>query len=218
MSRQVKHNLFAMALLIGLGVALGTSFTVFGQLQQSGGPGSTVTANQGTAAAASGAWPAKVTDGTNTATVTAQGLKVDLGGGALTATSSALDVNLKSGSIANTAFGISAGTNLIGKVVPLTACGTTWYDSGITVIPGSSTAITTTATCVFSIFVTNTTGSAATFSLTDNAGTPNNYIVSFSVPANSNMLLPMGGIKFLSGIKWSQVTTSAVLGQIVGVQ
>src|SRR4029077_14577968 len=113
---------------------------MYAQLQQSGGPGSTVTANQGgtwnlnnvsgtvslpTGAATAAKQPALGTAGTASADViTVQGiasmtaLKVDGTGGTFPI----------SGSISNTGFNVTgslpAGTNVIGvvKQVPSTAC------------------------------------------------------------------------------------------------
>lgn len=107
------------------------------------------------------------------------------------------------------------------KAIPNTSCtGTTLVDSGIIVIPTASTVVTSfgVTSCVTKIFVNNTTSTAATFTVTDNQATPANYVVSFSVSGNSNILLDMGGIKLLSGVKWLQGTASALNGQVVGYQ
>ena len=117
-------------------------------------------------------------------------------------------------------MGLSTGSNVIGYVrtAPLTSCGTVVYDSGITVLPNSTTAATTTSTCVNSIYLSNTTASAVSVTVTDNQGSPVTYVATFSLPAYSSLLLPFGGIKFNNGIKWYAGTASSVNGQVLGYQ
>ncbi len=116
---------------------------------------------------------------------------------------------------------LPAGANSIGTVrtAPLTSCGATPVDSGITAMPASTTAITgmsATATCMDKIYLNNTLGSAATCDVTDVTG-PTSYVTAFSLPANSNILLLFGGIKFAGGAKWS-CSTGTVKGQALGYQ
>lgn len=115
---------------------------------------------------------------------------------------------------------LPAGSNAIGTVRqnPLTSCGNTIFDSGITTIPTTEAAATATATCVQAIYVNNLTASAQTFSIKDNQATPVVYVNNFSLPANSNMLLTFGGIKFASGVRWVATNASAVNAQVLGYQ
>src|SRR5882724_7619171 len=122
----------AQWLLMGVALTAGmflTGPTVIAQLQQSGGPGSTVTVSAITAGTniIGKVTTDQTTHGTSdlvasdhtkingaaVATAASGIAKVGLtdgSGNAITSTSSALDINLKSGSIANTAFALNAGT------------------------------------------------------------------------------------------------------------
>jgi hypothetical protein len=196
----------AILLVASLVISAGSPASAAPQLQQSGGAGSTVS----------------VVQGGNTAAVTAGGaLKVDA-----SATTQPVSgtVTANQGGTWNVTVNaaLPAGTNNIGlvTVIPKTGCGTTYVDSGAITVPTTSTAVTsfTATSCIEKIFVSNVTSSAVTLVVTDNQGTPVTYITGFSVPANSNMLLDMGGIKFSSGVKWSAGTSSALVGQVVGYQ
>lgn len=162
--------------------------SVWGQLSQSGGSGSAISASQ------SGSWLVGLTQGGNTATVSASGaLKID--GSAVT--------QPVSGTL---------------TVVDKTACGTTAYDSGIVTLPTTSTAVTATATCVNAVLFVNTTASNQTITLSDNQNTPVNYLSSFQVPANSTLVYDMHFARLANGIKWQAANGSAVNAQIVGFQ
>ncbi len=175
--------------------------SLLGQLNQSGGAGTTVTATQsGTWTVQPGntanttPWLASLSQGGNTAQVTAGGaLKID--GSAVTQPVS--------------------GTC---TTVPKTSCGTTAYDSGMVTLPSTSTAVTTTATCVNAILFVNTTASTQTVNVTDNQGTPASYLTSFQIPANSTFVYDLQFAKLLSGIKWSATNATSVNAQIVGFQ
>lgn len=190
------------------------------QLQQSGGPGSTVTVSSIT-----GALPA----GTN------QIGHVVADSGSTTAVTG--NVTVVQGTGANLHVDVDtalpAGTNQIGHVIndagaasigtvrtqPLTSCGSTIADSGATTIPAATTAIPTmgaAATCLDKIYFNNTLGSNATCNVTDVTG-PTAYVSSFVIPPNSNMLLLFGGIKFAGGAKWF-CPTGTVVGQALGYQ
>jgi hypothetical protein len=118
--------------------------------------------------------------------------------------------------------GLSSGTNLIGYTRPQNACGTTNYESVMSNPPTSSTSLTATTTCVSLIYVSNTTSSAATLTVQDQGTGCNSaaciWIDAFSVPSNSNMVIPLYGAKFASGIKWSQGTANALSVDIIGNQ
>jgi hypothetical protein len=117
---------------------------------------------------------------------------------------------------------LPAGSSLIGYIRQQNACGSTNYESGMTYPPTASTQLTATATCVDTIYVNNTTGSAATISIQDQSTNCNSaacqVFSTFSVPANSNLELPLHGMKFVSGIKWSQGTSNALMVDIIGNQ
>ena len=192
-----------MKALWGMG-ALAVLFvagSLLGQLNQSGGTGTAVSSTQ------SGTWPiqpgntahttpwlASLSQGGNTAAVTASNaLKID--GSAVTQP-------------------VSGTVN----IVPKTACGSTAYDSGITTLPTTSTALTATATCVSSIVFVNTTASAQSVTITDNQGTPVAYLSGFQIPANSTFVYDLNSVKLSGGIKWSAVNATSVNAQVIGFQ
>lgn len=95
---KVPAGLWLGVIVLGLFVGGG----VMGQLQQSGGSGTSVNVTNSTLAVTqSGNWSQRLQDGS---------------GNSISSTGGALNVNLSSGSIANTAFAINAGTALIGTV------------------------------------------------------------------------------------------------------
>ena len=188
------------------------------QLQQSGGGGSNASVGATGAAPPSSATlaggsvttaaPSYTTGNMNALSLnTSGGLRVD-GSGVTQPVSGTVTANL------------GAGTNAVGTVRanPLTSCGNTIYDSAITTLPTVEAAATATSTCVQAIYVNNLTSSAQTFSIKDNAGTPVVYVNAFSLPANSNMLITFGGIKFNLGVRWVATNASAVNAQILGYQ
>jgi len=223
-----KHStyVYMAAGLLLLLLAAGIFGPVYGQLQQSGGPGAAVTATQGgtwnvnnisgtvslpTGAATAAKQPALGTAGTPSADViTVQG--------AASMTPLAI-----SGSISNTGFNVTgslpAGANVIGQVqmIPKTACGTTAYTPAWQSVPTSATALTATTSCVMAIIITNTNGAAQTVTITDVQGTPVTIASAFSIPANSQVTFPLYGSQMTSGIKWSAGGTG-VTGTAVAYQ
>ena len=191
------RKLWGVAAVVGLLVG----GSLLGQLNQSGGAGTSVTATQsGTWTVQPGntanttPWLATLSQGGNTAQITASGaLKMD--GSAVT--------QPVSGTL---------------TMVPKTTCGSTAYDSGILTLPTASTAVTATATCVNSILFVNTTASAQTITLSDNQATPVTYLSSFQIPANSTFVYDLQYVKLASGIKWSATNATSVNAQIVGFQ
>lgn len=177
--------------------------SMMGQLQQSGGPGSSVNATQ------TGTWSVRAQDGS---------------GNALTSTASALDINIKSGSIANTAFGLNGGIANIGFVRTLpSSCtqSTNFANATAQVATGAGTTVTSTTTCVTFAYANNITNSAVTLRLADKAGTPVIWLggnADFSIPANSNIRVPIDGVTFTSGVTAIAGTASAINLQINGVQ
>ena len=175
--------------------------SLLGQLSQSGGSGSAVSATQsGTWTMQPGntvntsPWLFSLSQGGNTAQVNAQGaLKVD-GSGVTQPVSGTL------------------------TVVNKTACGSTVYDSGVATLPTSATAVTTTATCIDAVLFINVTGSVQTVTLSDNQPTPIAYLSSFQIPANSTLVYDLHYARLLNGVKWQATNASAVNAQIVGLQ
>ena len=114
---------------------------------------------------------------------------------------------------------LPSGTNLLGSVyeIPKTACGNTVASQALGPVPTSSTAVFTANTCVIVIVLINTTASQLTVSVSDNQGTPVNDILNFIIGPNSQLIQPMWGLQFTSGLKWN-ASTSGVTGGVVGYQ
>jgi hypothetical protein len=211
--------------------------TVNAQLQQSGGPGSTVS----------------ITQGGNTAAVSAAGAlsvnQTQINGNTVSSGNGVAGSGVQRVTIAsdNTPFAIKidqttpgttnkvsigtdgtvalnaalpAGSNVIGviKTVPSTTCGTTAVTQALAAVPTSSTAVFASTTCMVAAFFNNTNATAETVTLTDNAGTPVNGVgPAFSIPGLSNMTIPLYGVPFSSGVKWAAGGTG-VTGGMVGYQ
>ncbi|HVP46243.1 MAG TPA: hypothetical protein VMT32_06660 [Bryobacteraceae bacterium] len=223
-----KHStaVYMTATLFLLLVAAGILGPVYAQLQQSGGPGSAVTATQAgtwninnisgtvslpTGAATAAKQPALGTAGTPSADViTVQGA----------ASMTPLTIT---GSISNTGFNVTGslptGANVIGQVqtIPKTACGTSAFTPAWQAVPTSTTSLTSTTSCVLAIIVTNTNATAQAVTVTDGQGTPVTVINAFSVPANSQVTFPLFGSQMTSGIKWSAGGTG-MTGTVVAYQ
>lgn len=116
---------------------------------------------------------------------------------------------------------IPTGSNVIGTVntIPKTSCGNTLATgSTLAAVPTSATLVTSGATaCAVVILLNNTNGSAATVTVTDNTATPINDILTFSIPANSQLIQPLYGVAFNLGIKWTASGTG-VTGAVVAYQ
>lgn len=129
-----------------------------------------------------------------------------------------------SGNIGNTAFGVSAGVANMGLVRSIpSACtqSTNFSNSTAQVGTGAGTTVTSTTTCVTFAYANNITNSAVTLRLADKAGTPVIWFggnADFSIPANSNIRIPIDGVTFTSGITAIAGTASAINLQINGVQ
>jgi hypothetical protein len=117
---------------------------------------------------------------------------------------------------------LAAGSSLIGYTRPQNGCGTTNYEAGLQMLPNASTSLTATTTCVAYLLLNNTSGSAVTVTLQDQTTNCNSaacqILSSFSIPANSNLMMPMYGTKFTSGIKWNAGTATAVVADVIGNQ
>ncbi len=112
---------------------------------------------------------------------------------------------------------LNAGANIIGKTVPATACGTTVASQALAAVPTTSTAVFSSTTCVAAIVLNNTTSGALTVSVSDNQGTPVSDVLTFSIPAFSQLIQPLHGVQFTSGVKWN-ASASGVTGAILGYQ
>jgi hypothetical protein len=115
-----------------------------------------------------------------------------------------------------------AGSALIGYTRPQNGCGTTNYEAGLQNLPNSSTSLTATTTCVLLVSFTNTTAGAVTVTMQDQTTNCNSgacqVLNAFSIPANSNLLLPLYGTKFTSGIKWNASAANSITGNVIGNQ
>lgn len=188
----------------------------YAQLQQSGGSGSNLSVGATGVAAPGSATLVGGSDGTNlrALSVTSAGL---LNIAALPTGANTI------GAISNSGFSINgslpAGTNVIGVVnsIPKTACGNTVFSQALAAVPTSSTAVASATTCVIVVLMNNTTGASVTVSVSDNQGTPVNDVLTFSIPPNSQLIQPLYGVQFTSGIKWS-ASASGATGAILGYQ
>jgi hypothetical protein len=116
------------------------------------------------------------------------------------------------------------GTNNIGlvRVLP-SSCTQSTNFAGATsqVATGAGTTVTSTTTCVTFAYANNITNSAVTLRLADKAGTPVIWLggnADFTIPPNSNVKIPIDGVTFTSGITAIAGTASAINLQINGVQ
>lgn len=222
--------------LAGIIVLLWISGSVMAQLQQSGGPGSTVTANQG------GTWTVQPGNTANTTAWKVDGSAVTQPvSGTVSANASQTGTwTVQPGNTANTTAwkvdgsavtqpvsgtlslnSLPTGSNVIGIVntIPKTACGNTLAaGSTLAAVPTSSTLLTSAATaCVHMILMNNTNGSSVTVTVTDNTATPINDILTFSIPANSQLIQPLYGVAFNLGLKWGASSTG-VTGAVISYQ
>lgn len=224
------------AIGVGLLLVLYGIGSLMAQLQQSGGPGSTVTV--GAALPAGTNLIGKVgvdqtTPGTTNAVSHAYIGSTSIASGNGVSGAGVQRVNIASD---NTAFAVNAtvsaalpaGTNVIGhviadsgllNVIPKTSCGNSVAGgSTLAAVPTSPTLLTSAATaCVIAIVVNNTNGSSATVTVTDNTATPINDVLTFSIPANSQLVQPLYGLAFNLGVKWTASTTG-LTGGIVAFQ
>lgn len=229
-----------MRFKLQFGVVLGALVTglmllvwpdVYAQVQQSGGGGSTTTLQTG-----SNIVGRVTTDQTTHGTTDLVAADVTKIAGAATLTGNgATGSGSQRVTIANdqTAFTVNAAqsgtwtvqpgntantTAWFVKSVPATTCGTTAVSQALLAVPTSSTAVFTSTTCLISVFFENSNASAQTVTLTDNAGTPLNGVgPAFSLPGLSNMVVPLNGIPFTSGVKWAAGGTG-MLGGMAGFQ
>ncbi len=207
------------------------------QLQQSGGPGSSVTINAALPTGANVIGKVSIdqtTPGTTNLVSIGSNGTVALGSGAavighvINDASAAVIGHVIADSGSTTAVtalpALANGTNNVGYVrtLPSTCTqSTNFTNSTVGVATGAGTSVTSTTTCVTLVYVNNITNSAVTFRLQDKTGTPIIWVggnADFSIPANSNVTFPLGGVSFASGITAIAGTASALNLQISGVQ
>jgi hypothetical protein len=101
-------------------------------------------------------------------------------------------------------------------------CGSTFFEAAMSFLPGTSTSVTATATCVTSAWFNNTDTAPHTVTLQDqgtncNAGVCQ-ALTAFSIPASSFLRVQLDGSKFVGGIKWTADTANKVAADIIGNQ
>lgn len=204
-----------------------------GQLQQSNGPGSSVTLNAGSNLVGKFGIDQTTPGTTNRVSIGTDGT-VALGassavvGHVINDASSAVIGHVIADSGSTTAVtslpAIPAGTNNIGfvRVLPSSCTQSTNFSNATSgVATGAGTTVTSTTTCVTFAYANNITNSAVTLRLADKAGTPVIWLggnADFSIPANSNIRIPIEGVTFTSGITAIAGTSSAINLQVNGVQ
>jgi hypothetical protein len=200
--KQMKTQKTRMCMAAGLFlllIAMGVLGPLYGQLQQSGGSGTVMTANQG------GTWNINNISGT-----------VSLPSGAATAAKQpALGTAGTASADVITVQGAPAMTPLL--TAPKTACGATAFTPAWQAVPTSATALTATTSCVVAVLITNTNSSAQSITITDGQGTAVTVLSAFSIPANSEVTLPFYGSQMTSGIKWT-AGGSGLTGTVVAYQ
>lgn len=232
MFKKFKPGIVSAVILIALWVA----GSMMGQLQQSGGAGSSVTATQSgtwtvqpgntantTAWKVDGSAVTQPVSGTVSANATQTGTWTVQPGNTANTTAWKVDGSAVTQPVSGTLSlnALPTGSNVIGTVntIPKTSCGNTLAGgSTLAAVPTSSTLLTSAATaCVVVVLLNNTNGSAATVTVTDNTATPINDILTFSIPANSQLIQPLYGVAFNLGVKWAASGTG-VTGAVVAYQ
>jgi hypothetical protein len=205
---------------------------IFGQLQQSGGAGSAVTISAALPAGTNVIGHVITDSGTITAVTAITN--------ALPAGSNVIGHVITDSGTITAVTGITnalpAGTNVLGhviadggtanlgfvRVLPSSCTQSTNFSSatvGVAITTG--TTVTSTTTCVTVAYANNITNAAVTLRLADKTGTPIIWLggnADFSIPANSNVRIPIEGVTFASGITAIAGTASAINLQINGVQ
>lgn len=226
-SRAAKSKAFWASTAVMIMVATGA----MAQLQQSGGGGSAVTLQPGSAVAGKFGIDQTTPGTTNGVQINAAlpagsnviGHVIADSGSTTTVTQSTgsnLHTVIDSGTVTGITNALPTGSNVIGTVntIPKTACGNTVASVQLGAVPTTSTLATSASTtCVVAIVMNNTTASALTATVTDNTGTPINDVLTFSIPANSQLIQPLYGISFNAGVKWS-ASGSGVTGGMIGYQ
>lgn len=97
---------------------------------------------------------------------------------------------------------LPAGTAKVGVVYPYTSCGTTSFTKALQAMPTVSTTIASATTCVLVFDISNTSGGSLTVTVSDNAGTPVNWLNAVTMLAGETREYSWpNGKNFASGIK-----------------
>jgi len=207
------------------------------QLQQSGGPGSSVTINAALPAGSNLIGKVGIdqtTPGTtNLVSIGSNGTVGLVAGSAVIGhvindASSAVIGHVIADSGSTTAVtslpsipGGVANIGLIRSIPSSCTQSTNFTNTTVGVATGAGTSVTSTTTCVTLVYVNNITNSAVTFRLADKTGTPIIWIggnADFAIPANSNATFPLGGVTFTSGITAIAGTAAALNLMVNGLQ
>lgn len=84
-------------------------------------------------------------------------------------------------------------------------------------IPTSTTTLISGTVCPTFLDITNTTAGSLTITITDLQGSPVTFLNAFAIPANSQLLQPLYGLPFTSGLTW-KASGSGLTGGLVGFQ
>lgn len=88
---------------------------------------------------------------------------------------------------------------------------------GLSVVPNSATDVTTTDSYILQITVTNTTGGAVTFTVTDKASSAKTLVPAISIPANTLLIMSWpDGVKMTGGISWTAGSATSLHAEIYG--
>ncbi len=119
---------------------------------------------------------------------------------------------------------IAGGVTNIGfvRIIPSSCTQSTNFTSSTAqVATGAGTTVTSTTTCVTYAYANNITNSAVTLRIADKQGSPVIWLggnADFTIPANSNLRIPIDGVTFTSGITAIAGTSTAINLQINGLQ
>lgn len=128
------------------------------------------------------------------------------------------DTQLRATAVSVSLPALAAGTSKIGITYPYTSCGTTAFTKSLQAMPTSSTAIASSTTCLLGFDVSNTSGGSLTVTVTDNAGTPINWLNAVTLLAGETRTYQFaGGKSFASGIK-VQASGSGITYSAEGLQ
>lgn len=210
---RLRNVAVSVALLFAL---LMTMPSLYAQLQQSGGPGSTVTANIGTT-------NGLALDSSLTTIDTDLKANITLHAGSAVIGHVIVDT-APTTAVTFAAPALAAGVANIGfvRMIPSSCTQSTNFAlATVGVATAAGTSVTSTTTCVTFAYANNITNSPVTLRLADKTGTPIIWLggnADFSIPGNSNMRIPIDGVTFTSGMTAIAGTGSAINLQINGLQ
>jgi hypothetical protein len=237
MVREILNRPRALMALIFFVLLLASA--LMGQLQQSGGGGANASvgaypagapANSTLAGGRYYATPPSLTDGQMGAILmdTAGRLQVaainsalPAGGNTIGAVNQGGTWSVNQGGTWTVQPGNTANTTpWFVRTVPLHGCaGNTLQDiTQVDVATGAGSNLTSADTCVIKLYLNNKTSAAVTVTLEDRQGTPVSYSTSFSLPGNSDVMREFSGMRFISGVKVTAGTASALNARLLGVQ